>query len=205
MVFLTFDVKNKHIGKIIGVKGGNIKKISKENNVSINISNEKIENDMRKVTISHFSSLEKITKAKLEVLFLTESKEFLTDFSCCKTENETCSICLEDLKTDKNFVTTKCGHKFHFSCLMESLKLNSLCPLCRSQIENNNKHTQLTDERLNQIIDTTILFGLENGYFLRVLNFFPSFGNRYFIPILENFLRGGITHSLIQVKNFLEN
>lgn len=49
-----------------------------------------------------------------------------------KTETETCSICCEDL--DHNFTKTKCGHRFHFECILKWTDKNLSCPMCRAEI-----------------------------------------------------------------------
>ena len=46
---------------------------------------------------------------------------------------ENCPICLDEIK-EKNFSVTGCGHKFHTTCLITSIKTNNNCPLCRTQI-----------------------------------------------------------------------
>jgi len=43
-----------------------------------------------------------------------------------------CPICFDDI-SDKNNITTKCGHKFHASCLMTNVSRNGFhCPCCRT-------------------------------------------------------------------------
>jgi hypothetical protein len=46
---------------------------------------------------------------------------------------EMCCICLEDINTRPTHVLNECNHKFHSSCLIESLRTNSGCPLCRGR------------------------------------------------------------------------
>ena len=45
-----------------------------------------------------------------------------------------CSICYENIK-DKNNCTTQCGHMFCFNCMIQSLKMNTTCPLCRTELD----------------------------------------------------------------------
>jgi hypothetical protein len=40
-----------------------------------------------------------------------------------------CPICLD--KNDKEWVTTKCNHRFHRDCLNEWVKISNTCPICR--------------------------------------------------------------------------
>jgi len=44
-----------------------------------------------------------------------------------------CSICLEKMDCNVNFVMTECGHCFHTNCLMTNVAHNGFgCPYCRS-------------------------------------------------------------------------
>ena len=46
-----------------------------------------------------------------------------------------CPICLDNINTEKNCVTTECGHKFHASCLLSSVAhSNFACPCCRYEL-----------------------------------------------------------------------
>jgi hypothetical protein len=48
----------------------------------------------------------------------------------------TCSVCLETLNCgDKNTTITPCGHAYHLSCLLTSLRNKNLCPMCRGSLE----------------------------------------------------------------------
>ena len=48
----------------------------------------------------------------------------------------TCAICLDVLCLgNTNMTTTGCGHTFHFSCLLKSLRTKNLCPMCRWELE----------------------------------------------------------------------
>jgi len=69
-----------------------------------------------------------------------------------------CPICKDKLINDKNYVITECKHKFHFSCLLYVLKINSKCPICRNIISetiiigNIIQRTQSILERLENLI-----------------------------------------------------
>lgn len=52
-----------------------------------------------------------------------------TDILCKIAESE-CSICLSNL-THTDFTSTKCGHWFHSSCLLQNMVQRVDCPLCR--------------------------------------------------------------------------
>jgi hypothetical protein len=43
-----------------------------------------------------------------------------------------CCICLE--KNDKLWITTRCTHSFHATCMAEWMKRNPSCPVCRTNI-----------------------------------------------------------------------
>ena len=56
-----------------------------------------------------------------------------------QTENldEICSICLDDINSSPTHTLHECNHKFHSNCLIESLRINIGCPLCRGKTINN--------------------------------------------------------------------
>lgn len=53
------------------------------------------------------------------------------------THIEECSCCLNKLNTNNNYTITKCGHKFHSTCIFAALKQKNSCPLCRKTLHIN--------------------------------------------------------------------
>ncbi len=47
-----------------------------------------------------------------------------------------CSICYDDVSSTSNIATTKCGHRFHASCLIMWItsNTNKNCPVCRMKL-----------------------------------------------------------------------
>ncbi len=46
-----------------------------------------------------------------------------------------CPICMDPIETQRNCVTTECGHCFHTNCLMTSVAHNGFgCPYCRTKM-----------------------------------------------------------------------
>lgn len=61
----------------------------------------------------------------------------IADMFAVKKIGVECPICLVSMEsgTDKNKVTTDCGHCFHTNCLMQNVVRNGFeCPLCRTNI-----------------------------------------------------------------------
>ena len=51
-------------------------------------------------------------------------------------EEQTCCVCLDTLTLgNKNTTITPCGHIYHLSCLLSSLRNKNLCPMCRGSLE----------------------------------------------------------------------
>ncbi len=51
----------------------------------------------------------------------------------------TCSICLDPVDEEKNYLVTDCKHKFHFSCIIKNIDYNFYrkglnCPICRASL-----------------------------------------------------------------------
>ena len=52
-------------------------------------------------------------------------------------ETDTCYLCLEDLDTNKNFISYCCGHKTHFTCFIKNSSLSQNpdnCGYCRQKL-----------------------------------------------------------------------
>ena len=48
-------------------------------------------------------------------------------------DSSSCPICMDDIISNTNCVTTECGHCFHASCLMTNVAHNGFgCPYCRT-------------------------------------------------------------------------
>ena len=50
-------------------------------------------------------------------------------------EVDICTICRSNLRDDRDFVTTACGHEFHTQCIAtNAATTNNKCPICRQPI-----------------------------------------------------------------------
>lgn len=64
-----------------------------------------------------------------------EKMEEVTDDENSNLEVEECPICMDAIDTDRNCVTTECGHKFHAKCLFANIARNGFdCPCCRGKM-----------------------------------------------------------------------
>jgi hypothetical protein len=82
------------------------------------------------------------------------------------SNNNLCSICLENL-TDNNLSITKCNHKFHLTCLIESFKFSNKCPLCREILFENNNTNHQTNNSTTQTEFPTIYNHVTHTYLLQ--------------------------------------
>lgn len=46
-------------------------------------------------------------------------------------EKNNCSICHQTIQEHINICATKCGHKFHHTCILQWLTANKICPVCK--------------------------------------------------------------------------
>jgi hypothetical protein len=85
-------------------------------------------------------------------------------------KEENCSICYDSLKLP--LAITSCDHIFCYKCLINAIKFNSVCPLCRHALtfENikpvilfseNSKKYKLSELKFNQSDDVCIKFSLD--------------------------------------------
>ena len=55
-----------------------------------------------------------------------------------------CPICLESFNSEKQTISTECGHLIHNDCIQKWLDTGNLnCPKCRSKISDRNKLVRL--------------------------------------------------------------
>ncbi|QCD86810.1 integrator complex subunit 11 [Vigna unguiculata] len=53
------------------------------------------------------------------------------------TENECCSICLEEMNVNDECHKMPCNHAFHHTCILTWLRTSHVCPLCRFPLQTN--------------------------------------------------------------------
>lgn len=61
---------------------------------------------------------------------------------------ENCSICKEDMNKEQNYMLT-CNHRFHTSCIIDSLRINPECPICRDTGNLIKKEFNISEEIYN--------------------------------------------------------
>jgi hypothetical protein len=59
----------------------------------------------------------------------------IATYTADKTNNITCSICLEEQKINEQWTKLRCEHEFHKSCIINWLTVNNICPVCRHLID----------------------------------------------------------------------
>jgi len=78
-------------------------------------------------------------------------------------EEHTCCVCLESVHIgNTNITRTGCGHVFHMTCLLKSLRVKNTCPMCRWELEDTRPGHQvpnvLTPVSAEQIITEEISY-----------------------------------------------
>ena len=95
----------------------------------INIGNFK-NNNFKKIVEKDNSSI--IDSFKRNKLFFFKG---IIDNDKNYFDSDTCVICLEEFKNDKNnLINLGCKHRFHTQCLKDWIKYNKKCPICRQKI-----------------------------------------------------------------------
>jgi hypothetical protein len=57
-----------------------------------------------------------------------------TEYLMPGNSTKTCSICLSDVLEGEKIIRMPCKHTFHTHCIVEWLRLDSSCPLCREEM-----------------------------------------------------------------------
>ena len=60
---------------------------------------------------------------------------------------ELCSICKESMETEQNYML-QCNHRFHTSCIIDSLRVNPECPICRDTGNIPNKNNNCNEHSI---------------------------------------------------------
>ena len=64
-----------------------------------------------------------------------------------EVEVDECPICMDAIDTDRNCVTTECGHRFHAKCLFANISHNGFdCPCCRGKMAEEEEEEVEEDE-----------------------------------------------------------
>lgn len=59
-----------------------------------------------------------------------------------------CAICLNTFEKNVNISTTKCGHRFHCSCLIKAALKKRQCPMCRKNLLEEEDDENVQDARI---------------------------------------------------------
>ena len=61
----------------------------------------------------------------------------------------TCAICLTKC-LDEQHLVLECGHTFHSSCIIQSLRRKTECPVCRDDRHNVAKEEEMEEENMSE-------------------------------------------------------
>ena len=91
-----------------------------------------------------------------------ENNKFNSNQVLSSYENTECMICFESL-ADKNITHFKCGH---FCCFDDAMKINDsnfCCPLCRSDLNNqDDKIEETDDDGVTQLLPPLLMPGVDD-------------------------------------------
>ena len=68
-----------------------------------------------------------------------------------KIVQEECAICLSSIEENTDLSITKCGHRFHCSCLIKAALKKRQCPMCRKNLIDNEEEEEediISDNRV---------------------------------------------------------
>ena len=103
------------------------------NNFATNIVNNIVDN----VVNHHPNNKEKIQNnndaPKVEVEEEEEEEGASLGFGCC-------SICLDEIQSEKGRFVLECGHTFHAKCILLEFQHRNRCPMCRTEVKESAAH-----------------------------------------------------------------
>ena len=77
------------------------------------------------------------TRTQLQITLNNDNYNFNRIILKDEFENDTCSICLDELYSDENqdeIIQIRCNHMFHKKCLDEWIRQKKTCPLCKVEL-----------------------------------------------------------------------
>ena len=103
-----------------------------------------------------------------------------------------CPICYCEIKIEKNFAKTPCGHDFCFDCIAKSLKVSSKCPICRNKLAPINKQ-QFSQEENIVVLNDAYNKGYDDGYEIIARKWYQSdkqWEKHLTVEVRRNYERG---------------
>ena len=92
------------------------------NNIS-NVRSQGIINNVYPVNLNGMNRLNRIIKKYI----IHDDKKKIVGKKCC--------VCLETIKQNDNTIYYPCFHLFHKKCILEWLKIKTVCPICKFDIK----------------------------------------------------------------------
>ena len=115
----------------------NDEEVEDEENI-IHLRNEPMEvNRHRNHNNSHHHKRSK-SKGINNLKLLEESK--ISDKNLIKNDVKNCAICLENYKIGDTISYLPCFHSYHSKCIKKWLKGSKICPLCKKEVNFNNRN-----------------------------------------------------------------
>jgi len=136
----------------------------------INYNKKKLDKEINKLkTYEELEYKGKIISTNKKINRLNYMINFFTNITpqLEKSENETCSICLNDFT---NKIVTDCGHFFCKECIISSLNMSKKeCPMCRDEL-NKTKIHPIINECKNSISELVAKYGTKMGKLIELCN-----------------------------------
>jgi hypothetical protein len=64
------------------------------------------------------------------------------DDDASKVEFGCCSVCLDEIQSEKGRFVLECGHTFHAKCILLEFQHRNRCPMCRTEVKESAAHEQ---------------------------------------------------------------
>jgi hypothetical protein len=102
------------------------------NNFATNILNNIVDNVVNHPNINNKEKIQTNNDSpKVEV----EEEGASLGFGCC-------SVCLDEIQSEKGRFVLECGHTFHAKCILIEFQHRNRCPMCRTEVKESAVHEQ---------------------------------------------------------------
>lgn len=130
----------------------------------------------------------------------------LCEINLCESINSICCVCLDEIE-DNNIILS-CGHNYHFNCLLDTLKYNNKCCLCRKTVKTTSIDKIKSKNEL--ILDFIILLNenlqkIEKFHIsiINKINYYENKKKEYIFNIFNYFIYNNINNKIIKLKKIL--
>jgi hypothetical protein len=109
------------------------------NNFATNIVNNILENAFNRCSCNNPENLNDVDNVHA-VAAVVDADSASSESAECRLG--CCSVCLDEIQSEKGRFVLECGHTFHAKCILIEFQHRNRCPMCRTEVKESAVHEQ---------------------------------------------------------------